>query len=190
MSSAARLVLWDGLDSWRAEAATLELAPGGVRARGTQIGVDPRPYRVDYTLDAGTDWVTRRLAVEASGDDWSRSLDLTRDGEGHWSGSGGEEEALRGALDCDLAFSPLTNLMPIRRHGLHRHPGKQDLLMAWVAVPELEVHPSRQRYEHVRPGVVRYTDLGAHVGFTAELALDSSGVVLEYPGLARRVQPG
>ena len=30
--------------------------------------------------------------------------------------------------------------------------------MAWVSVPDLGVHGSAQRYEHVRPGVVRYVD--------------------------------
>jgi uncharacterized protein len=190
MSAARQLVLWSGLDSWRAEAATLELTPAGVRARGTQLGVDPLLYRLDYRLDASSEWVTRRLEVEAGGEDWSRRFELTRDGEGTWRTSGAEEEALQGAVDCDLAFSPLTNLMPIRRHGLHEHPGQRDFVMAWVTVPDLEVHASRQRYEHVRPGVVRFTDLGMHAGFTAELALDADGVVLEYPGLARRVRPG
>jgi uncharacterized protein len=190
MSAGRHLVLWRGLDSWRAEAASLELTSHGVRAHGTQLGIEPRPYRLRYRLDAGDGWVTRALEVEASGEDWSREMKLSRDDDGTWQVSGSEDQALHGALDCDLAFSPLTNLMPIRRHGLHQDPGERDFLMAWVTVPDLEVHASPQRYEHVRPGVVRFTDLGMHAGFTAELVLDADGIVLEYPGLARRVQPG
>lgn len=45
--------------------------------------------------------------------------------------------AVRGALDCDLGRSPLTNLMPARRHHLHEHPGAAQFLMAWVSVPDL-----------------------------------------------------
>ena len=54
-------------------------------------------------------------------------------------------------------------------------------------MPDLSLHASRQRYEHVRPGVVRFTDLGLHEGFTAELELDADGLVLLYPELARRL---
>jgi len=58
-------------------------------------------------------------------------------------------------------------------------------------VPDLGLHASRQRYEHVRGGshgaVVRYLDVGAHAGFTSELEVDGDGLVRLYPGLARRV---
>jgi hypothetical protein len=74
--------------------------------------------------------------------------------------------------------------MPVRRHGLHEAPGAVDFLMAWVAVPALAVSPSRQRYEHVRPGVVRY--VGEHRGYVGELELDADGLVVHYPELARR----
>lgn len=79
--------------------------------------------------------------------------------------------------------------MPILRHGLDAGPGAVDFLMAWVSVPDLGLHPSRQRYEHVRTGsgeaVVRY--VGAHRDFVGELRLDGDGLVLDYPELARRV---
>ena len=50
--------------------------------------------------------------------------------------------------------------MPVRRHRLHERPGEVEFLMAWVSVPDLGLHPSEQRYEHVRRdkdhAVVRY----------------------------------
>ncbi|CAN5355707.1 hypothetical protein BH20ACT9_BH20ACT9_00290 [soil metagenome] len=96
---------------------------------------------------------------------------------------------MAGAVDCDLGYSPLTNLLPVRRHGLHERPGGADFVMAWVSVPDLGMHPSQQRYEHVRRqaggATVRY--VGAHRGFTGDLELDEDGLVLVYPHLARRV---
>jgi hypothetical protein len=166
-----RFVVWRGLDEWRAEAAAIELLGDGLRATGTQIGAG---YRLDYELDATeAGFVTRRLAVRATGDGWQKELVLERDRMGD-------------ALDCDLGLSPLTNSMPVVRHRLHERPGEVDFRMAWVSVPDLEVHESAQRYEHVRPGVVRYVDRGAFEGFTAELELDEDGLALTYPGLARR----
>jgi len=49
----ARLVLWSGLDSWRAEVVSLDLSADGIVATGTQMGADPVAYRLDYRLEAG-----------------------------------------------------------------------------------------------------------------------------------------
>ena len=195
-------MLWRGLDTWRTEAAHVELAGDRVRASGTQLGVEPLPYRLDYELETFERFVTASLLVRASGEGWARSLELRHDGEGAWScelkaegevelpPAGGEMDALAGALDCDLAFSPLTNLMPVRRHALHER-GERDFLMAWVSVPDLAVSPSPQRYEHVSTGpdgsVVRFVDRGLFAGFVSELELDADGLVVVYPELARRV---
>jgi hypothetical protein len=173
------------VEEWLAEHARIELSDDGVLAIGVQLGVEPEEYRVDYHLDVPSGWVTRRLEVEASGAGWRRSLVLEHDGAGAWRCNGEPNPTLDGALDCDLAFSPLTNFMPLRRHDLHVGGGSADFVMAWVSVPDLAVHASPQRYEHVRPGVVRFVSLDSD--FRAELELDADGLVVRYPRLAERV---
>jgi hypothetical protein len=183
-----RIVIWAGTDEWRAEEARLEVTDSGVRAEGTQIGVDPAPYRLTYALDASNGWLTRRLAVRISdGEGLERSVLLEHDLAGSWRVDGADVPALHGALDCDLGFSPLTNLMPVRRHGLHEREGERDFLMAWVDVPTLEVVPYRQRYAHLAPRRVRFASLERHEGFTADLELDADGLIERYPELAERV---
>jgi hypothetical protein len=204
LADVARLAIWEGLDDWRTEIASVDIGSDGVRARGTQVGLEPIAYRLDYELDAGDGWVTRRLQVEVSGNGWSRDLALSRLADSSWrcvaqtNGdaplpiAGGESDRLVGAIDCDLGLSPLTNLMPVRRHELHRRAGHADILVAWVSVPDLGVHASRQRYEHVRAtdtgAAVRFIDLGLHKGFVADLEVDRDALVVHYPGLARRVE--
>jgi hypothetical protein len=73
--------------------------------------------------------------------------------------------------------------MPVRRHRLHEQPGAVEFAMAWVSLPDLAVHRSMQRYEHLAPGRVRFSS----DGFEADLELDEDGLVVVYPGLARRV---
>jgi hypothetical protein len=180
-----RALAWRGLEDQVAEHAQVELLDAGVLARGVQLGVDPEPYRLDYRLDVPGDWITRRLEVDTEGAGWRRSLVLEHDGAGAWRRDGQPLAELDGALDCDLAFSPLTNLMPVRRHGLHEGGGRCDFVMAWVSVPDLRVHASPQRYEHIRRGVVRYVALDGD--FMAELELDADGLVVRYPRLAERV---
>jgi uncharacterized protein len=170
-----RLAIWRGVEEWRAEAARIELGAESLSASGTQIADDPGPYRLDYELETGKGFVTHSLRVEVQGAEGNRSLDLRREPGSEW-------------LDCDLGFSPLTNLMPILRHGLHREPGSEEFTMAWVSVPELTVHAARQRYTHIRPGLVRFESLdGEFEGFTADLELDDDGLIVRYPELAERV---
>jgi hypothetical protein len=200
-----RALVWKGTDEWRAEYALVELGEDGLQATGTQIGVAPEPYRVDYTLDAGDGFVTRRLEVSAQGEGWARRLELVRRGSAGWTAEaaaegrdigpdpGGPTDGLAEALDCDLGLSPLTNLMPVARTGLAEREGGEDFVMAWVSVPDLVLVAYPQRYEHVmRPAdggaVVRFVDRGPASGFAAELELDEDGLVVDYPGLARRLR--
>ncbi|GAA1911062.1 hypothetical protein GCM10009688_15030 [Arthrobacter gandavensis] len=145
--------------------------------------------------------------MKVTGDGWSRSLELVRSLDGRWdshvSTSGtvdlpapGIEDprALDNAQDCDLGLCPLTNTMPILRLDLLNNaapPDETRLTMAWVEMPSLRVLASEQVYSQVSPyrsergnAIVLFSsDSG---GFTAEITVDSDGVVLEYPGLARR----
>jgi hypothetical protein len=172
-----RLLVWRGLEEWLTEACEVELEGDRLRARGVQLGAEPDPYRVDYELTTGADWVTERLLVVCG----ERSSDLVRADDGSWTANGEPQPHVEGALDCDLAFSPLTNFMPARR--LAGEPA--DHVMAWVSVPELGVLRSEQRYEPIDARHVRF--IGLADGFTADLELDADGLVVRYPRLAERV---
>ena len=113
-----RALAWSGVEEWLAEHAQLDLLDDGVLATGVQLGVEPEPYRVDYLLDVPHGWITRRLEIEASGAGWRRALVLEHDGAGRWTADGERLADVDGALDCDLALSPLTNVMPVRRSTL------------------------------------------------------------------------
>ena len=154
-----RTLVWTGLDMPRSEVAHVIGGARGLRARGTQIGTDPYPYELRYEVD-GT-----RLAVELVGG-LLRELDLD------------------GADFFDLASSPLFNSFPARRDVLYRGGPARDYVMVWVDVPSLEVSRSEQRYEPVRPGVVRFRE----GDFAADLEFDEDGFVTRYPGLAERVR--
>ena len=198
-----RTVVWTKIDPPGTELAEVAVGPDSLEATGVAIGVAPVPYRLDYRLDASDGLRTRRLEVQARGEGWRRSLVLARDAGGTWTidaGSegdvdlpapGGDAAALAGAEDVDLGLSPLTNSMPVLRHGL-LEGGERDFLMAWVSVPDLAVHADPQRYTFVRATaggrrLVRF--LGPEQdGFTADIAFDADGLVVDYPFIARRLR--
>jgi uncharacterized protein len=169
---------WRGLDEWRAEVCIAQTGSAGLAARGVQVG---ERHRVDYELETDQSLFTRSLGVRVWTESGERSLTLVRRPDGDWSANGEPLPHVSGALDCDLALSPLTNHMPAMRLG--GEPA--DHVMAWVSVPDLEVHRSAQRYEPVDERRVRY--VGLDDGFRAVLDLDEHGFVTHYPDLAQRV---
>jgi hypothetical protein len=196
--SRRQALVWRGLDAWRAEYADVSLGADRLLARGIQIGVEPLPYKLIYSLETTTGYVTASLALDAAGEGWSRRLDLRREADGSWhlsadaAGSvdlpppGGDPERFAGALDCDIENCPVTNTMPVLRESLMNGGQPKDFAMAWVSVPALAVRRSEQRYEPVDGSTVRYVALDGD--FVAELELDPDGLVLRYPDMAERVQ--
>jgi hypothetical protein len=179
-----RLVIWRGLDEWRAEASWVRIEGGRLSAHGIQLGAEP--YRLDYNLRTGPDFVTETLELSILRSGSLRRLLLERKPDGAWTADDEPLPDVEGALDCDLGLCPLTNAMPVLRERL-LEPGAEpcELAMAWVAVPELTVRRSRQRYEPIDERHVRFVDLDDP--FTAELELDEDGLVVRYPELAQRV---
>jgi hypothetical protein len=188
-----------------AEFAEVSLDHHSMRAAGVAVSADPLPYRLEYELQCTDGFVTRTLIVQTRGANWHRHLILTRDPDGPWhvetttSGDvdlpspGGNPASFGAALDCDLGECPLTNTMPVLRHGLLRGGPPRDFLMAWVSVPDLAVYPSQQRYTFVeRPVTAAGTHPTAAVirfesgTFRADVGFDNDGLVVDYPSIAHR----
>ena len=196
----SRAIAWVKEDQGGTESADVLIAHNRLTATGVATGTTPVGYRLNYKLETDYGFTTLGLLVKAHGTGWSRKLDLRRNRRGKWSARtnsagdadlpapGGDTSLFSEALDCDLGLSPLTNSMPVLRHGLLRGGGPVDFLMAWVSVPDLAVSASRQRYTFVRAqgegAVVRYESLDSN--FTADITFDGEGLVLDYPGIARR----
>lgn len=196
-----RTVWWQGIDDPdridRASISIDERVSTPFVAEGVSNTSD---YRLNWQLDTGPGYLTRRLLVSIASASGLRSLDLRRDEHGRWTTHGEEGaatiEAVAGADDCDLGLCPVTNSMPMLRSVLPRKgttvdaPGPEhQFLMAWVEVPSLRVLASGQLYRLISASadrfVVRYTS--QQRDFTADLLVDPDGVVVDYPQLARRI---
>jgi uncharacterized protein len=194
-----RSVAWVKDDPPGMEFAEVTRLPDRLKATGVAIGSTPVPYRLDYSLDTGAGFVTTQIELTARAEGWERRLDLRRQDDG-WSADvfqageppGGAWESdmapLAEALDCDLQYSPLTNTMPVLRHGL-LEGGTAEFTMAWISVPDLRIHADGQRYTFVRregeESIVRFEALDG--SFTANMRFDAEGLVVDYPGIARRL---
>jgi hypothetical protein len=198
-----KLVGWIGPEPVRIDVASVRLAHNYLTAHGSSTAAD---FVLTYRLVTEPPWTTRGLDVRVVGDGWWRELVLRRDDEGRWSsrhtaatGDGEpaststEHDDLDGALDCDLALCPLTNTMPVLRHGLldasrSGAARRVDLMMAWVSVPDLEVVASAQRYDSgvaVAGGGVQIRYQAG--SFVEHIEFDADGLVVSYPSIGRRI---
>ena len=147
---------------------------------------DGEPFRLGYQLEWDDGWRLRSATLQVASASGKRMLSLLSDTRGRWSDARGEAiEALDGCLDIDIWPTPFTNSFPIRRESMA--VGERRLFrMAWVIAPQLTVQPLAQAYTRVSGDRYRYESLDGS-GFTAELRVDEEGLVLDYPGLFRRV---
>ena len=122
------MLIWSGLDEWRAEIAHVDTDGGKLSASGTQIGI---AYELRYELS------DRLLRLDVVGGR-SREIDV------------GDADFF------DLAFSPLLNSLPVLRDRLLDPRPPRDYVMAFVDVPSLEVSRAEQRYEPIGNRIVRF----------------------------------
>lgn len=179
-------VMWESLQWPGAEHLVIETEPGAIVADGMVVALDGRPLRLHYRVSCDPDWTTRRLMIQDAG---GEVLTFRSDGTGTWTdGTGRSVESLAGCIDVDIAATPFTNTLPIRRLGLQ--PGEaRDLRVLYVMVPEMTVRAADQRYTCLElsdtGGLYRY-ESGS---FMADLRIDADGLVVDYPGLWRRLWP-
>ena len=161
-------------------------------ADGLILGLNGQePFRVRYEIRCDSQWRLRTVHLSLlSGS--QRTLNFSTDGGGSWTDEGGNAiPSLSGCLDVDISVTPFTNTLPIRRLALK--PGMQATLnVVYIEFPLMQVTARVQRYTclEITPGGGRYRYESLENGisvFTAELPVDGDGLVVEYPGIFKKV---
>jgi len=155
---------------------------------GTTTAIeDAQTWVVTYRIEVDPAWSTRRARITARTAEGSRETLLDSDGAGRWLVDGEPAPQLDGCLDVDLESSAMTNTLPVHRLDLPpgaradvpaayvraRTPGAERLDQVYRRIPDEAPH---RRYDYAAPAF----------GFTACLVYDDSGLVVDYPGIARR----
>ncbi len=188
------MLTWQADDGHGFEGTRLHFGAGkAFRALGRLVRADPgAEYTASYRLVVRDDGTVERVSITSATAARERHLTLNRTDDGYWlldTGSGGTRAEFGGAVDVDLAGSPMFNTLPIRRLGLHQESGDHTIPMVYVSLPDLVVSLSEQRYRTVSTDGTEPVVEFSSDGFTAELRLDADAVVVAYPGLATRYVP-
>mgnify|MGYP001400404160 FL=1 len=194
----AQTLLWRRLDQPGLERASLVRTPDGDwRFSGTVLTVENgAPLELRYVLLCDKAWATRYASVETRGQpDGPRYLQLLAMDDGSWQfrTAPSREAAIDlpfqdlplpdDCADVDFEFSPLTNILPLRR--LRLRPGQAaDVVTLWVRVPDLRIETLEQRYHLRAAGQVQYEAAGE---FQAAITIDRFGFVIRYDDLWERI---
>jgi len=174
-------ILWRRIDLAGHEVA--ELAPSGAGWRLAGVALfahEERPCRMEYAILCDAAWRTTQATIRGRLGTEPVALQLERAASGEWLADGAPVARVAGCDDVDLGFSPSTNLLPIRRLRL-AVGASAPVRAAWVRFPELSLELLEQVYTRTAARTYVYESAGG--AFRRELAVDSAGFVLDYPGL-------
>ncbi|MCO8242465.1 MULTISPECIES: putative glycolipid-binding domain-containing protein [unclassified Haladaptatus] len=183
-----RNVVWEAGDGVSTEHLTVEF--DHINADGVVVGIrDEKPFRIRYRVECDGSGAVRRIETDPLGT--GSGIELDHDGDGNWTKDGTRALELAGCRDVDISATPFTNTIPIRRLGLGSGES-ETISVVYLDVPSMTATPVEQRYTCLEPlgssgGMYRYESLKS--GFTADLPVDSDGVVVNYPGVFRRMFP-
>lgn len=164
----------------------LRLRPGAADGLVLACDEEQGPFRLQYDLTWDAAWQLREAVLTVAGHAGNRALALQVDAQGTWHrGDGTRIAALEGCLDIDIWPTPFTNTFPIRRARIAVGQ-RREFRVAWVCAPQLTVTALRQAYTRLSSHRYRLDSLDGS-GFRAELDVDDDGIVIDYPGLFRRI---
>lgn len=188
--------LWRLLDGVGLEHCRLMETPDGPVISGVGVTVvEGAPATIDYSVRCDRLWHTRDVSISlliAGTATPVSSLSLISDGDGSWwrsnflrlDSTAQPITRIAGCIDIDLAFTPATNTLPIRRHDM-TVGANVEVAAAWVQFPSLELAVLRQRFHRIEPGRYRY-EAQEH-NFSAMLDVDEFGLIRTYEGLWERI---
>ncbi|HXV97849.1 MAG TPA: putative glycolipid-binding domain-containing protein [Anaerolineae bacterium] len=185
-------IVWEGKNEPSLEHLRLQ-QNDFVAAEGMIIGVaEEQPFRLHYEVrcDAHYRFIMARVSLFTP---VYHTLLLTIDADGFWRTDKSDMPLaqLHNCVDIDISATPFTNTLPIRRLGLQ--PGEStEIRVAYIAIPSLQLSPALQRYTCLaqQPDHSLYRFESPADDFTADIQVDQDGLVVEYPGLFRRVWMG
>jgi len=172
---------WVRLDLPGRDVASVRQVEHGYELRGrAESSGDGGPYGLDYVVTTTGKWETTRALVRGRAGGESVSIDIARQPDATWYQAGAAIPEVTGCIDVDLGFTPVTNLLPIRR--LELAIGQRaNVRSAWLATPGDRLRPLEQVYRRI--SAFQYEYQSRDPDFAAVLTVSADGFVTDYPGL-------
>lgn len=156
-----------------------------IEVNGQITGQGLRKFlNINYQLVMNKNWEIQAVKINFISDN-SFTISLCKNDNNQWVNEKGEIlSQLNNCIDIDITLTPFTNTLPINRLNLAVGESKE-IEVVYFELPTNHFSPSKQRYTNLGNGIYKYESLAS--GFTANLLVDTDGLVLNYPGIWYRI---
>jgi uncharacterized protein len=177
------MIVWERLDLPGHEFAEVCVGAQSHTLTGTAIFVaEGKNCLISYKIFCDAAWETQEVHVTGVAKDERIEIALAVSQGKAWTLNGVEQPQVEGCVDIDLAFTPATNLLPIRRCKIAVGQSEH-VVAAWLKFPELTIEKLPQTYTRISESQFHYSSGDGE--FETDLTVKTSGLVSNYPALWR-----
>jgi uncharacterized protein len=174
-------ILWTGREYYSLENCLVNHQENSAEISSTIIGsYEGRLYKVEYHIRTNAWWQTVLLELTSQVNNHTQMIKLEGDGKGNWTYNGKEAEQFKGCIDVDIAVTPFTNTLPIRRLQLQQGQSQQ-IQVIYCDLLNQVIKPVSQKYTRLSNNEYHYENIPND--FEATIKVDEYGLVVDYPGL-------
>jgi len=174
-------ILWTGREYHSLENCLINENASGIEISSTIIGhYEDKIYKVEYHIKTNSHWETVFFKIISLHSNQKQIISFDSDGKGNWTNAGQPMPLFTGCIDIDIRLTPFTNTLPISR--LKLQPGETRVIQVlYFDLLEGKTMPVRQRYTCISATEYHYQNIPND--FEANILVDDSGFVMDYPSL-------
>jgi len=179
-----RTIVWQAL-SWPSTVVHTHTIDNYIHGHGLAVGKTDSniPFAMEYDLALSAGWDIREMSIRSLLD--KRIIKLVHEGNQWYNGEGKHLAEFDGVELVDISISPFTNTLPIKRLQFEgEQPQKIDII--YFDENKFSLRRVQQIYSRVDEQTYRYQDT-LLPDFTSEITVDEEGLVIDFPGIFRRV---
>lgn len=174
-------VLWTGREYYSLENCLVNFTTENIEISSTIVGYyQNKLYLAEYFIKTNNNWETFFVNIKYRINNIENKIQLEKDSNGNWLLNNDKEDKFKNCIDVDISITPFTNTLPINRLQLSQNT-EQQIKVVYINIFEQEIKPVEQIYQRLSD--TKYLYKNVPNDFEAEIEVDESGFVVDYPYL-------
>lgn len=146
--------------------------------------IDDSAVYCAYKIRLDERWQAREFLIYSWNNWQENTISIKKNDSGKWELNGKEDDRFTNCIDIDISATPFTNSLPVNRLALQIDETKE-INVVYINVAKQAVEPFAQVYTRISEKTYRYEN--ASGDFSAEITVDDDGIIIDYPGLFRKL---
>lgn len=177
-------IIWKGIVYHSLEYFNLIENEGNYVATSKIIGsFEDKIYFVSYYITIDKDWLVQKFMIEYEVNGKKSKVEGIKNGS-DWEINGKNHPEFSNFKYIDISLTPLTNTLPINNLQLSEMQSRE-IEVIYINILGNEIKPVKQQYTKINGAEYLYENIPKN--FEAQISVDGSGLVENYPGLFEKV---